>query len=344
MTRSGMSPNPFDEFRIDIDFKRLLPRIAPVLIGLLILIGVFTSFYTVEPEGKAVVKRFGKVVPPSREPGLHFKFPFGIDRVIFVPTERVLKEEFGFRTITPAQRSTRAKDAYGKESLMLTGDLNVIDVEWVVQYRINDPDHYLHRLRNQTETIRDISESVMRRIVGNRIGSNVLTVGRVEVSTAVQEEMQNILDKYEMGVRIITVELQDVTPPDPVKPSFDEVNKARAQEKRMINEAETRQNEVIPRAKGEAKQLIANAEGYRAQRVNRAKGEAERFKAIYAEYKQAREVTRQRFYLEAIDEVMANIGKVYIVDEGQMMPLPLLNLEGDPPGRGGGTASRGDSP
>lgn len=313
----------------EANLRERAPLIFWALVALAVCIGLYTSFYTVEPEGKAVVKRFGKVVPPSQPPGLHFKLPFGIDRVTFVPTERVLKEEFGFRTITPAQRSTRTKDAYNKESLMLTGDLNVIDVEWVVQYRISDPDRYLHRLRNQRETIRDISESVMRRIVGNRIGSNVLTVGRVEIAVAAQKETQDILNKYEMGVQIITVELQDVTPPDPVKPSFDEVNMARAQQKRMINEAETLQNQIIPRAKGQAKQIIANAEGYQAQRVNQAMGEAERFTAIYAEYKQAREVTRQRFYLEAIDKVMANVGKVYIVEEGQMMPpLPLLNLGG----------------
>jgi len=320
--------NPLREFFERFDRRKSTPLVLAVVVLLLILLGLFSSYYTVEPEGKAVVKRFGAVVA-VKGPGLHFKLPWGIERAYFVPTERVLKEEFGFRTIAAGQRSTFEKTAeQRKQSLMLTGDLNVIDVEWVVQYRINDPDRWLHAVRDQEETIRVVAESVMRRVVGNRLGSVVLTTGRAEIAAMAQREMQKILDTYNMGVHISTIEMQDVTPPEPVKNAFNEVNEARQQREQYINEAEKRRNEVIPRAEGEGRQLKAEAEGYLAQRINRAKGEADRFKAIYSEYKQAPEVTRQRLYLEMIDKVMANIGKVYIVEKGQPLPLPLLNLTG----------------
>jgi len=329
MARQGNSRTPLDDLADQINIEQLVPLIYVGLPVLVILVGLFTSYHIVEPEGRAVVKRFGKVVA-IREPGLNFKLPFWIDQATFVPTERVLKEEFGFRAIAPAQRTTydTTRD-YSVESLMLTGDLNVIDVDWVVQYRIIDPHKYMHALYNPTETIRDIAESVMRRIVGNRLGSDVLTVSRVEIALLAQEEMHQILNEYDIGVKISTVELQGVTPPDAVKPSFNEVNMARAQQKKRINEAEKTQNEEIPRAQGEAQQLIDAAEGYKVQRVNQAKGEAARFESIYREYKEGRKVTRQRMYLEAIDQVMGSLGKLYIVEDGQMAPLPLLNLGGE---------------
>jgi membrane protease subunit HflK len=293
---------------------------------LIVVIGGCTAAYTVQPEGRAVLKRFGKVIA-IKEPGLHFKIPFGVDKQYFVPTERVLKEEFGFRTVRAAEQSQYQKRGYDDESLMLTGDLNVIDVEWVVQYRISDPDKFLHQVRQPSQTIRDISEAVMRRIVGNRLGSEVLTVARAEIALETQEEMQKILDSYDMGILVKTVELQDVTPPDPVKPAFNEVNEARQEKERLINEAEKRRNQEIPRAQGEAKQTIAEAEGYKAERVNRAQGEATRFTELRKAYSEAPEVTRQRLYLEMIDTVLPNVGKVYVVEENQAPPLPLLHLE-----------------
>ena len=319
--------NPFGDLNIDIDPRRIAGIAFVVAIVLLIVVGVVTSFYTVAPEGRAVVKRFGKVVK-VQEPGLHFKLPFWIDRAHFVPTERVLKEEFGFATLQPGQKTRYAKTReHEKQSLMLTGDLNMIDMEWVVQYRISDPDEFLHRVRNQRETIRVVSEAVMRRIVGNRLGSDVLTLGRVEIATEAQRQMQEILDSYEMGVRISTIELQDVTPPETVKPAFNEVNEARQQREKLINEAEKARNQAIPRAKGEALKIIAQAEGYAAERVNRAKGEASRFEAVLTEYKEAPEITRRRLYLEMIDDVMPKIGRVYFVQPGQSAPLPLLHLD-----------------
>ena len=218
---------------------------------------------------------------------------------------------------------------------MLTGDLNVIDVEWVVQYRISDPDKWLHRVRNPRETIRDVSEAVMRRSVGNRLGSKALTEARPEIAEEVKREMQSILENedpdatdYDLGIHIGSVEMQDVTPPDPVKPAFNEVNKARQERERLINEAEKRRNQLIPRARGEAEQTVSEARAYAAERVNAAKGEAARFSSILAEYLKARSVTRRRLFLEAVDEVLPKVGKLYILDSDGSQPLPLLRLEG----------------
>jgi len=297
-------------------------------VGLTVIVGVLTCFYTVQPEGQAVVKRFGRVSSIT-PPGLHFKLPFGIDRVTFVPTERVLKEEFGFRTTDTSGQTVYDKSRFRDESLMLTGDLNVIDVEWVVQYRVSDPDKYLHMARDPTRTLRDISEAVMRQIVGSRVGSTVLTEGRVEIAASARDEMQEILEHLDVGIRIVTVEMQDVTPPDTVKPAFNEVNEAEQERERLINEAERRRNKVIPLAEGEAKQVIEEALGYEAERVNRAEGDVSRFLAILEEYRKVPQVTRQRLYLEMIDDVLPRVGRVYIIEKGQAGPIPLLNL--DPP-------------
>ncbi|MAE66846.1 MAG: FtsH protease activity modulator HflK [Phycisphaeraceae bacterium] len=317
--------NPFEQAHIDL--TRMIPLIVIGLLLLLIVVGLFTSIYTVAPEGLAVVKRFGRVIPPHRKPGLHFKLPFWIERAYFVPTERVLKEEFGFETVEAAQRSRYAKtEEHRRQSLMLTGDLNVVDVEWVVQFRIADPDKYLHRVRDPRETLRVIAEAVMRRIVGNRLASHVLTLGRDEIGAEAQTLMQEILDTYELGISVSTIELQDVTPPDRVKPAFNEVNEARQQKNRMINEAEKHRNQAIPRAEGEAQRLVSEAEGYSAQRINRAEGESARFTAILAEYRQAPQITRQRLYLETIDQVLPRVGRIYVVEKGGTGPIPLLNL------------------
>lgn len=316
----------------DFDLRKLLTSVPIVIIVILVVAGVMTSYYTVQPEEQAVVKRFGAVVS-IREPGLHFKLPFGIDRAYNIPTARVLKQEFGFRTAGTGDRTNYRKDApLLEESLMLTGDLKVIDVEWVVQYRISDPSLYLHKARDPSKTIRDISEAVMRRIVGNSLGSDVLTEKRVEVAMNARQELQEILDSFEMGIQISTIELQDVTPPEKVKPAFNEVNQAEQERERLINEAEKRRNQVIPRAEGQAKQIIAQAEGYAAERVNAARGETARFTAILSEYEKVPEVTRQRLYLEMVDEVLPNLGRVYIMEGEGMSPLPLLNLsEGNLP-------------
>jgi membrane protease subunit HflK len=315
---------------------------APVLIGVGALVlawAALTSFYTVQPEERAVIKRFGSVSGIA-DPGLHFKLPFGIDRIQIVATERVLKEEFGFRTeeATVGDRTRFAGQGFPDESLMLTGDLNIIQVEWVVQYRIDDPEKFLYGMREPTQTLRDLSESVMRRIVGNRIGSEVLTIGRVEIAATARNEIQDAMDKYDNGIRVITVELQDVVPPARVQPAFNEVNEARQELERMINEATRQANEAIPRAEGTAKRVVSEAEGYATERVNRALGEAVRFNAVLAEYRGAPEVTRSRLYLETLNQVLPRIGSVIVVQDGQVPPLPLLNLRDAQPPQTTGTA------
>jgi membrane protease subunit HflK len=296
------------------------------LLVLAVLFILWSSWYTVQPEETAVVQRFGRV-QRTTGPGLHLKIPLGIETVRHVPTARVLKEEFGFRSVATGRQTRSAGGDYSNESLMLTGDLNVIDVQWIVQFRVEDPVRYLFKVREQRETFRDIAEAVMRRVVGNRLGSDVLTVGRVAIATEVREEMQKILSDYETGIRLVTVELQDVTPPDPVKPAFNEVNEARQDLERMVNQAQEQANKVIPRAAGQAKQAIAEAEGYATERVNQARGDAFRFTAVLAEYQRVPEVTRRRLYLEAMSEVLADAKTVYIVDSEQRALIPWLSLE-----------------
>ncbi|MBK6726612.1 MAG: FtsH protease activity modulator HflK [Xanthomonadales bacterium] len=299
-----------------------------VVVAIVALWLVFSAYYTVQPEEKAVVKRFGAVIA-TRDPGLHFKLPFGIDTVEFVATERVLKQEFGFRTAASGGESERTEysaEDFPQESLMLSGDLNIIDVEWVVQYRIDDPMKYLYNLRDPTRTLRDISESVMRRVVGNRLGSDVLTTARVEISNLAGEEIQAAMKKYDAGIHIVTVQLQDVIPPRAVQPAFNEVNEARQERERMINEATKRLNQEIPKASGEASRVIAEAEGYASERVNQALGETARFRSILAEYRSAPTVTRTRMYLETINAVLPTIGNVMVVKDGKTAPLPYFDM------------------
>jgi len=307
------------------------PRpIAAGIVAAIVLIVLWSTWFTVQPEETGIVQRFGAVVR-TVGPGLHFKFPDGIESVRLVPTARVLKQEFGFGSVATTSggrtQYVSGSKAFKDVSLMLTGDLNVIDVQWIVQYRIEDPVRFLFRVRDSQQTIRDIAEAVMRRVVGNRLGSDVLTVGRVAVSTEVKEEMQKILSEYETGVRLVTVELQDVTPPDPVKPAFNEVNEARQDRERTINQAQEQANREIPKARGEATRTITEAEGYAVERVNRANGEATRFRAVLTEYQRAPEVTRRRLYLEAIGSILPEASALYIVDSDQKALLPWLRLE-----------------
>ena len=304
---------------------------GPVLILIVALVAAisWTSWFTVQPEETGIVQRFGKVMRTAG-PGLHFKLPFGIENVRLLPTARVLKEEFGFRTLASVPGEKTRYDpsgSYKDESLMLTGDLNVIDVQWIIQYRIEDPIRYLFQVRNTSKTIRDTTEAIMRRAVGNRLGSDVLTTGRVAVASEAKEEIQKVLSAYECGVRLVTVELQDVTPPDSVKPAFNEVNESRQDKEQTINKAQEQANREIPKARGVATQSISEAEGYALERVNRAEGEATRFAAILGEYKAAPQVTRRRLYLEAMTGFLAEIKGLYIVDSDQKAMVPWLPLE-----------------
>jgi membrane protease subunit HflK len=297
-----------------------------IVIGLVfaIILG-YTAFYTIPPGNQGVILRFGKYVGLVT-PGLHFKVPFGVDTVFKVHTEQVDTESFGFKSIRPGIRTQYEKGAATeRESLMLTGDLNVIDVEWIVQFRRADPRKYLFNIRDPVMAIRDISESVNRRIVGNRSFDYVLQ-NREEVNKMAQEELQKILDEYESGIRVVNVRLQNVVPPDPVKGAFNEVNEAQQEKERLINEAQETYNRQIPQAKGEAERAINGARGFALERVNHAKGDVARFSAVLKEYGNAKEVTKQRLYLEAYQTILPNAKQIYIIDSEQKGLLPLLQL------------------
>ena len=293
--------------------------------GVLVLVIVLTSFYTIDPEETGLVLRFGKFTQ-STGPGLHFKAPLMIDQVLKVPIQRQLKQEFGFRTVKAGVQSQYATKPYREESNLLTGDLNAAVVEWVVQYRITDPYLYLFLVRNVEKTFRDMSEAVMRKVVGDRTVNEVLTVGRAEVALEAKVGLQELCDQYETGIKVEQVVLQDVNPPDPVKPSFNAVNEAQQAKETLINQAQSEYNREIPKAKGAALQTIQEAEGYALDRVNRAQGDAALFNALYEAYSRAPEITRTRMYLETMNQVLPNVEHKVIVDSDVKGLLPLLNL------------------
>jgi len=317
-------PIDIRSFRPGPGFGRTLRSIGLAVLAVLVLL---TGFYTVDPEEIGIVVRFGQVVRSS-EPGLHFRIPLGVERVIKVPVQRQLKEEFGFRTVGQEVRSDFTTAGLSEESDMLTGDLNAAVVEWVVQYRIVDPYKYLFRVRGVRETFRAMSEAVMRQVVGDRTVNEILTVGRAEAASLVEQELQALCDQYETGIKVDQVVLQDVNPPDPVKPSFNEVNQAQQEREKLINQAQSEYNQVIPRARGEAEQAVQEAEGYALDRVNRAQGDAARFKAYFDAYRQAPEVTRRRIYLETMGVVLPQVQRKVVVDDAIRGVLPLLNLDG----------------
>jgi membrane protease subunit HflK len=291
-----------------------------------VLLGA-TSYYQVEPDEVGVVQRLGRYLG-THEPGPHFRLPLGIDRVTKVPVQRQLKAEFGFRTLPPgAKLSGSAERELARESLMLTGDLNVAVVEWIVQYQIRDPAKYIFRIRNVESSLRDLAEASMRIVVGDHSVNEVLTTGRQSIADQSKVLLQQLANRFDTGVEIQQVVLQDVNPPDPVKPSFNEVNQAIQERERAINEAHADLNKEIPRARGEAEQEMQAAEGYAVERVNRARGEAERFDLVLAEYRKAPEVTRKRLYLETLGEVLPRSGPKVLVDERIKNLSPLLRLD-----------------
>ena len=306
------------------DLRKAAKFFWPLVLGLIVIVGGKTSFYTVEPDEEAVIIRFGKYLG-TYPPGLHFKIPFGMDRVIHVKTKRVLQEEFGFRTSNLRSRRTTYSDSdFTTESLMLTGDLNVADVEWVVQYQIADPFKYIFQTSEPQQNIRDVSESIMRRVVGDRLVTEVLTTGRVEIAEKAKLLTQQVLDKYDMGIKVVTVKLQDVNPPELVKKSFNEVNEAKQEQEKVINQAEESYNRVIPEARGKAKQRISEAQGHANALVNQAKGDAEKFLSILKEYKRAPKITKQRFYLETMEEIFQRMENITIVDSKVRGLLPVF--------------------
>jgi len=313
------STSPDLEQYVKKHYKSIILILAIIIIG-------FSSFFQIGAEEVGVITRFGKHQRTVNS-GLKAKIPF-MENVYKVPVERQKKQEFGFRTRdanvrTDYVRSSATKD----ESLMLTGDLNLADVEWVVQYRVDRPYNYLFKVRNADQTLRDISESVTRQIVGDRTVNEVLTVGRAEVASKVKVKIQEISREYSLGIIIAQVVLQDVNPPDPVKEAFNAVNQAQQEKETLINEAKSAYNKVIPKARGQAQETIEKAEGYATRRINNAQGEAARFNALYREYVKAPEVTKKRIYLETMQDVVPKLGdKIITSGEGNNM-IPLIQKQ-----------------
>ena len=316
---------------VPFDFTRYqLPKIPGksirwIVIGVLLVIVLFSAFFTVNPEEVGVILRFGKYVR-TVNPGLNFKLPLGIETVYKVPVERQLKLEFGFRTREPGLRTQYSRGGYKQESLMLTGDLNASQVEWIVQFRVADPYKFLFKVRNTIQTFRDMNEALMREVVGDRSVNEVLTIGRVEIANTVAAKLQELCNQYETGLKVDQVVLQDVNPPDVVKPAFNEVNEAQQEREKLINQARSEYNKIIPKARGDAARIIEEARGYSIERVNQARGEAAKFDAIFKEYSKAPEVTRQRIYLETMNEILPKVGRKLITDEKTTGILPLFQF------------------
>lgn len=297
-----------------------------IAISLLLLIGISMSFYTIPAESEGIVLRFGKYIDkvPS---GLHAKLPFGIDDVIVVPTQRQQKLEFGFAT-----RGFTNPDQIGSdpalEKSMVTGDLNSALVEWIVQYRITDPEKYLFDVRDPGLTLRDISEAVIREVVGDRTVDEIITIGRQEIEDAVLLRTRELAQRYSLGISINQVQLKNVNPPVPVQSSFNEVNRAQQDRENAINIANGEYNKAVPRARGEADQAVRAAEGYRFKRINEAEGDVAAFNQVLEQYLKAPEVTRTRIYLETLAEVLPKARQQIIVDDKVEQILPMLPLSG----------------
>jgi membrane protease subunit HflK len=332
---NGAKPHPDieDLIRQGQDrFKKFMPSGSPrgiIILAVLALLGlgVWSAYYTVPSDSVAVVQRFGKYLKDV-QPGLHFKLPLGIDTATIVPVKRQLKQEFGFTTPGASDPYQSPRPRNGKqETQMVTGDLNAALVEWVVQYRISDPVKFLFEVREPSETLRYVSESVMREVVGDRTVDEVITIGRQEIESEALTKMQALSTKYAMGISIDQVQLKNINPPEPVQESFNEVNQAQQEKEKLINEARRDYNKVIPLAEGEKDQRIREADGYRLKRINEAEGDVARFSALLAEYSKAPEVTRRRIYIETLQDVLPGIRSKIIVDEQTHSILPLLNLD-----------------
>ncbi|MCG8556973.1 MAG: FtsH protease activity modulator HflK [Proteobacteria bacterium] len=301
-------------------------NVVRLVLGLLTFAAALSSYYQIEPEQVGLITRFGRYVRTS-QPGPHFKLPFGAEQLIRVPVQRQLKEEFGFRTVRAGVRTVYGGQGEGaRESRMLTGDLNVADVEWIVQYKIKDAYKFVFRVRDVRGTFRDMSEAVMRQTVGDRSVTEVLTVGRESIQIEAKGALQALCDRYDIGIEVLQLVLQDVNPPEPVRESFNEVNQAIQERERAINQAWARYNSIIPEARGKAEQEIQSAQGYATQRVNRARGDAKRFSAVQQEFAKAPEVTRARLYLEAMSEVLPKARRRVFIDDKIKGLVPLLPL------------------
>ncbi len=307
------------------NFNNLNKFLPTLFVIVLLLATAATSFYTVSPNEVGVIRRFGQYVRTT-DPGLHFKLPLNIEKLDKVKVRFPYKEEFGFRTIMAGVNTKYSNRRYIEESIMLTGDLNVLDVSWTVEFKIKDPVKLLFNIRAPRETVRDLSEAVMRQVIGDSSVSEALTTRRDQISQNAHELLQAVLDSYDSGIQIETVKLQDVNVPQRVQKSFNEVNEAEQEKERVINEAWEAYNKIIPKAKGQAAKTISEAEGYASARISKAEGDANKFIETWNAYKEAKDVTRRRLYLETLEEILPKAGKIYVFEPEANNVLPLINL------------------
>ena len=306
---------------------KLSPRMIVIIIVVVALISlVSTSFFIVDQKEQGVVLLLGKM---NRivEPGLQFKLPLGIEKSFNVPTQLVFKREFGFRTLQPGIETIYSPEDYSDESIMLTGDKNIVDVSWIIQYRIEDPVAYLFNVLDQEKTIRDISQSVINQLVGDRSILGVMGTERPNIETLGKDQMNERFKSYNLGIRITTIALQDILPPaGAVRDAFEDVNKAEQDKERFINEGNEAYNKALPEAEGKAKQVVQEAKGYAAARVNKASGDVSRFVAVLREYENAPDVTRTRLYIEMFEEVFGKAEGTDLIDRSLKNFIPLKQL------------------
>ena len=322
--KQGGEPAGQDKLAEALDKLMQNPKLLGyLLLGLLAFIivvwGILSSVYTVDVQESAVVLRLGRFAKGAEVgPGLHFKLPFGIDKVYKAKVEEIRKAEFGYRTITAGIDSTYQVES----SLMLTGDLNVVNVRWVVRYKIDNLPNYIFNLRDPQTVVRYVSDAVMRQVVGDYSVDEVLTFGRQSIQTAAQDKMKALLDEYQAGIRIVGVRLQESSPPKEVQDAFRDVNRASQEKQRIVQEAEAERNRRIPAARGQKERVILEAEGYKIEKVNNAQGEVAEFAAVLERYLKAREITRRRLYLETMEKVLPRAGKKYIIQNaGDVLKL-----------------------
>ena len=324
--------------------KYLNPAMITLIIGgIFVIILLATSVFIVDQTEEAVITRFGKYIT-TKGPGLQFKLPFGIDKNYTVNVKTVQTEEFGFRTVRSGRSSNYSNsnmssfpvsqyDSKASESTMLTGDLNIVDVEWIIQYLVNDPRAWTFNVNERTRTIRDVSRSVINMLVGDRAIMDIMGQERSAIESEGIAIMNETFRGYNLGINVIAVKLQNVTPPSGVQQAFEDVNKAMQDKERLINEGQQVYNEVIPKTKGEADRRIQEAQGYATERVNRANGDVARFNAVYNEYRRSPDVTRQRLYYEMIEEVFRDEKGKALIDRNLRNFLPMMNLNNAQGGR-----------
>ena len=300
-------------------------KLGLIVLGILLLIFLGTSVFIVDQAEEAVITRLGKYYI-TRGPGLQFKLPFGIDRNYTVNVKAVQTAQFGFRTVKSGISSTYASKT--TESTMLTGDLNIVDVEWIIQYRITDSRAWVFNVMERERTISDVSRSVINMLAGDRAIMDIMSPERSAIEIAGADLMNETFKSYGLGINVIAVKLQNIDPPAGVQAAFDDVNKAIQDMNRLINEGMQLYNEEIPKAKGEAERVVLVAQGYAAERVNRAKGDVARFNSVYDEYRRSPDVTRQRLYYEMIEEVFKDADGMTIIDRNLNNFLPMMNVRG----------------